>query len=240
MTRLPTGFHALVTALAPMAAVFPAAAFAQADPIAWNVDAVRSNGVGCRFVDGPDAPADAFLIANGTQVTAIFTRLGAAFRDDPRTGESRSECAYRFPGRLEPGYFVSTLEQTITYGLVKTAGVGVRLAATTNFARRLPNGRSRPNDLMKNLAAASTSFAVGKVINQPLGVLTAQPVRVKKGAAGDNGWSRFCERGRLGDFDALQSLLIGVDRRSPDAQATISIDGLDVRYVVNAGVEPCR
>jgi hypothetical protein len=121
-----------------------ASAHAQAEPISFDTDGVQAQGVGCRFRDTAAGPADAFVIANGSQVTAIFTQLGSVFRDNRRTGEQQSGCAYRIPAVLEPGYFISAIDQSVTYGLVKTSGIGVRILASTNYARRLPNGKNQP------------------------------------------------------------------------------------------------
>jgi len=211
-----------------------------ADPLSFDVDAVEEQGVGCRFRDTARGPADAFLIANGNEITAIFTQLGSTFRNNRRTGELQSGCNYRIPGVLEPGFFISGIEQTVTYGLVKTAGVGVRIQGTTNYARRLPNGQSHPADVMRNLASAEATFLPREILNIPLQTLTPLPVRTRRGQAGDNGFNRFCARNRPRAIDSLAGLRIRVDKRRPDAQVTVSIDGLDVRYAVGVTLESCR
>lgn len=228
---------ALVSAFS-LVALAPTAVYAE--PLVWNVDAVEAQGAGCRFADSAAGPADAFLIANGSDVTAVFTSLGAVFQNDGRTGQLTSSCRYRIPGTLETGLFLSRIDQTVTYGLVKTAGVGVRILGTTNFARRLPNGRSMPSDLMKNLAQAQAVFPVHATLNEPLANLIPQPVRVRRGEQGDNGFTRFCAGGRGRAIDALASLQIALDKKTPDAQVTVSIDGLDVRYMVGVALDTCR
>jgi hypothetical protein len=97
-----------------------------------------------------------------------------------------------------------------------------------------------PADLMKNLAFAEVVFPVDTVLNLPLANLTPQPVRVRRGQAGDNGYSRFCARNRRRAIDSVAGLQISLDKRTPDAQVSVSIDGLDVRYMVGVTLESCR
>ena len=229
--------------LAPIAAVSLAgfmAGSASAAPLTFDVDAVQEQGGGCHFRDTAQGPADAFLIANGNEITAIFTQLGSDFRGDRRTGELQSACRYRIPGTLESGYFISGIEQVISYGLVKTAGVGVNIQGTTNYARRLPNGKSHPADVMKNLASAEAVFSPADILNIPLQTLTPLPVRVRRGQSGDNAFNRFCGRERPRGIDSLAGLGIRLSKQSPDAQVSVSIDGLDVRYAVGVTLESCR
>ncbi len=244
---LPIG-HAhhmrLIAAVVPLAvscfASLLAASTASADSLDFDTSRVESLGVGCRFVDGPQRQADAFLIANGNEITAIFTQLGSVFRSNRRTGDLQSGCRYRIPGTLEQGFFISGIEQTVTYGLVKSAGAGVRIVGTTNFARRLPNGRSNPADLIRNLAMAEVTFAPAAILNIALDTISPVPVRTRRGQSGDNAFNRFCGAQRPREIDSVAGLVISVDKQTPEAQVSVSIDGLDVRYSVGATLETCR
>jgi|GEM_PF-3020211 len=142
-----------------------------ANDVVWRPELIQAQGVGCRFGHSSDPNQNAYVIANGDSVSFIFTRLGEEFRTGRTPNINLSPCRIILPLEVNAGFYIEEIAQTLTYGIVKSRGVQAQLDFISNFARRLPNGRSNPNDLSQNMANAKAFFPAPQIINEPMAIL---------------------------------------------------------------------
>ena len=214
-------------------------AFAQ-EAVTFQPEGVTSDGVGCRFAATANRPQDAFIVASGNQISIIFTQLGSVFRQNRRSGQQQSGCRIVLPASLAAGSFVSQVGETLSYGVVKTTGIAAELRTTSNFARRRPDGQSNPNDLARNFAGSVTTFPATLDLNEPLAAITKPLTRIGRDNQANSPFQRFCIRERVRQVNFLSSISIRVDQQDPNASISISVDGLDLKYMVNTQASPCN
>ena len=210
------------------------------EAVTFQPDSVVSEGVGCRFTDTANRPRDAFIITAGNQISVVFTQLGSVFRQNRRTGQMQSGCRIVLPASLAAGYYVSQLDETLTYGVVKTTGVAAELRTTSNFARRRPDGQSNPADLMRNFVGSLTTFPASQDLNEPLATITQPITRVGRDNQANSPYQRFCARDRARQVNFVSGIQIRVDQNDPSASISISVDGLDLKYMVNTQASACN
>ena len=138
-------------ALVSMAVLAGAQAYAQ-QSVVWDVDSPQTiiAGTGCQ------KDVDAFASANGNDVAVVFTRLGV---DLPGGGSpalaDRKNCAVRIPAMIAPGYYIGTLTQRLSYGVIKTAGSSGSVATRSSF-------------FGFNVSPYTVNLPFGYAANQPL------------------------------------------------------------------------
>ncbi|MEY4065918.1 MAG: hypothetical protein RIR26_2126 [Pseudomonadota bacterium] len=208
--------------------------------ILWRPDLLQSQGVGCRFGNSTDPNQDAFVTANGDSVSFVFTRLGETFRRRRDPDISVSPCRIVLPLEVDAGAWVSEISQTLTYGIVKSKGVQARLDFIGNFARRLPNGRSKPDDLNENMATATAFFPAQQVINEPLAFLPQPLTRIGEDNRNNSPHKRFCNKQRDRLFNYHSDIFIRINKKNPDADISLAVDGLDLKYEMKLKVNRCR
>jgi hypothetical protein len=230
--------HRIITGLTALAGVTSQSTFA--NDVVWRPELIQSQGIGCRFGHSSDPNQNAFVITNGDSVSFVFTRLGEEFQRARHPNVNISPCRIILPLEVAAGLWVEEISQTLTYGIAKTSGVQARLDFSSNFARRLPNGRSSPNDLSQNMANAVVNFPAPLVINSPLEILTQPLTRIGEESRNNSPHRRFCnrERGRL--FNYHSDIFVRINKVKPDASIAFAVDGLDLRYEMKLRVKRCR
>lgn len=213
---------------------------AVAQEVLWRPELLQAQGVGCRFGSSTDPNQDAFVIANGDTVSFVFTRLGESFRRTRNPDVSVSPCRIVLPLEVDAGAWVSEISQTLTYGIVKSKGVQARLDFIGNFARRLPNGRSQPNDLNENMANATAFFPAHQIINEPLAFLPQPLTRIGEDNRNNSPHKRFCNKQRDRLFNYHSDIFVRINKKNPDADISLAVDGLDLRYEMKLKVKRCR
>lgn len=227
-----------IRAFAPLAALLVTpSAFAQ--DVVWRPELIQAQGVGCRFGTSSDPNQDAFVLANGDSISFVFTKLGEAYRNGRGT-MTVSPCRIILPLEVAAGAWIEEISQTLTYGIVKSAGIQARLDFISNFARRLPNGRSNPGDLKENMASAAAVFPAPQIFNEPMALLPQPLTRIGENNRNDSPHRRFCnrERGRL--FNYHSDIMVRVNKLKPNATIAFAVDGLDLKYEMKLKVRRCR
>ncbi|MBM3382816.1 MAG: hypothetical protein FJY29_10285 [Betaproteobacteria bacterium] len=211
-----------------------------ANDVVWRPELIQAQGVGCRFGHSSDPNQNAYVIANGDSVSFIFTRLGEEFRTGRTPNINLSPCRIILPLEVNAGFYIEEIAQTLTYGIVKSRGVQAQLDFISNFARRLPNGRSNPNDLSQNMANAKAFFPAPQIINEPMAILPQPLARIGEDSRNNSPHRRFCNRERSRLFNYHSDIFVRINRIKPDASIAFSVDGLDLKYEMKMKVKRCR
>ncbi len=96
--------------------------------VTWNVAAAVGAGTGC-FLG-----VDTMISVSGEDVSVVFTNLGVSLAgaDGGPLRDTRT-CTIKLPASVPLGLYPQKLEQSLTYGIRKTAGASVSLTATVTF-----------------------------------------------------------------------------------------------------------
>src|SRR5262245_22833019 len=97
------------------------AAFDAVPPVTWKTDTAVVQGTGCNGLStgSVTSPQDAWVIANGADVSIVFTKMTI---DLPGAGADtslalRKNCAVRIPVSVVRGFYIGELEQTLGAGV---------------------------------------------------------------------------------------------------------------------------
>ena len=99
-----------------------------ADAIEWNYNGkANAIGSGCSI-------EDTFFISAGDEVSVIFSNLGIEL-DGPqeRKLESRKFCRIKVPALIKKGYYLSGLNSSLIYGLVRSEGTEAQINMQYHF-----------------------------------------------------------------------------------------------------------
>lgn len=220
-------------------------AFAQQPDIVWLTDRFEYHGSGCspREAASTGQPV-IYVVTAGNEFSVIYTDLGTRFHESRRNpGTQRSACRFVMPAKVKPKSFVSQVTQTtLLFGLVKTAGVEIKIEADTNFVRRLPNGGYPEGQLKKTMSKAKVIYPADQAIDEPLNALQTV-MRTKfqrRNDEADDSFNRFCKRASpTGEMDYLSDVVIKVTNTSPGASFAIGVDGQDVSYTTALAFDAC-
>lgn len=212
---------------------------AQAQDVLWHPELLQAQGVGCRFGNSTDPNQDAFVIANGDTVSFVFTRLGETYRNG-RGNLSVSPCRIILPLEVTQGRRVEEISQTLTYGIVKSAGIRARLDFISNLARRRPNGTSQPEDLTQNMASAFADFPANQIFNEPLAILPQPVARFPEEERRGSPHKRFCNRERSRLFNYHSDIFVRLQKLRENATISFAVDGLDLKYEMGLKVRACK
>jgi|GEM_PF-639179 len=206
-----------IVTLATIATVTPVLA---QNTIFW--DTARARLAGSKTTGGftesiCQIDGDTFLIGNGDQLTVILTGLGVQLPSGEQAKTAKAQCRLAVPVEAARGRYAATLEQTVTYGLVKGAGSSVNVAVKSTFF-------GYPVNPLNKL------YRSGTVLNIPLETATRTDGFVVDTRPG-SWWYRWCGNAPKGIYTADLAVAVEKNATSDDAQA--SIDGLDVRFSVN-------
>jgi hypothetical protein len=219
--------------------LFGLSCVAQAQDVIWRTEMLKSQGVGCQFGSSSDPNQDAFVIANGDTVSFVFTRLGETYRNG-RGNMSISPCRIVLPLEVTEGRRVEEISQTLTYGIVKSAGIRARLDFISNLARRRPNGTSNPEDLTQNMAAAFADFPANQILNEPLAILPQPIARFPEEERRGSPHKRFCNRERSRLFNYHSDIFVRLQKLRENATISFAVDGLDLKYEMGLKVRNCK
>lgn len=185
--------------------------------VSWDAAAAALGGSGCV------KDVDSFVIANGNDLSVIFTNLGfslAGGSGDPLA--ARKNCAFRVPATIAKGIYIGELTQIVTYGITKTAGSQGSVATRSTFFGFPVN-------------PYTVSVPYGSAINQPLLTQT----RKDRFFVNTAWWTSWCalQRNPKGLFQA--NFAVSGQRDSDFEDLIMFVDGLDLKYEVKAALQFC-
>lgn len=187
-----------------------------AGTISWNADQAIALGSGCNNRD-MSRPMDTFFLANGDDVSVVFSGLGVNLPGGSGLPLSdRKNCSIRIPARIANGWYVGQLTQTLSYGVTKTAGSQGAISTRSTFFN-VPASPFR------------ISYNYGSSLNRPLE--TSRRV--------DNYlvYAPSLCRSPAGIFKS--DLSISGQRRSDWEDLILVSDALDIRFEAVAGLVLC-
>ena len=202
-------------------ALAPVGAYAQ-QSVVWEVDSPSTilAGRGCH------RDVDAFLSANGDDLSVVFTALGV---DLPGNGPNAqlaasSNCAVRIPATIAPGFYIGQLTQRITYGVTKTAGSQVNVQTRSSFFNFgvSPHGVNMP---------------FGSAVNNPL--LTTERQDLFAVSTTPSWYSGWCSPSRAPRGFYQANIGVSGNRNSTFEDLIAFVDGLDLKYEVVAALVRC-
>lgn len=191
--------------------VFACARTGAAQDITWNVNNALALGTGCSSIRG-----DTAFISNGNDLSILFSNFGVNMQPNDGQGVSATvNCAVRVAATLHKGFYLSNLQQTITYGVNKSANTSGRITALDSF-----------------FGAPVSSFTV----NIPFGPMNRPAVTQTK----NNALLMVSACGG-GDLAGLfkSNLAVGVVRASVHEDLILGTEGLDIRYDITAPFLVC-
>lgn len=193
---------------------------AAASAIEWNTDAAVFAGPGCQ------KDVDTFVIASGNDVSVIFSNLGFSLTDGSGL-VGNNLCNLRIPATIQSGLYIADLEQSVLFGVVKSAGSEGTL-------------RNKARFFGISLLSPEINFSRGRSENNPQKVERRKDRFSSRGPGNGRDWvNAWCKRDRMprGAFDAQ----IKVQGRRDSAQENliVFVDGLDLRYDVVSQLQNC-
>jgi hypothetical protein len=220
VTRLPRMFFLLSLVSACFSVNMFASSPAYAGAIEWNTDAAIVAGSGCQ------KDVDTFVIASGNDVSVVFSNLGFSLTDGSGL-VGNNVCNLRIPATIQAGLFISQLDQSMLYGVVKSPGSEGTL-------------RNRARFFGIPLFSPDLNFIRGRKENDPQRVERRKDRFSSRGPGNGRDWvAAWCKRERplRGAFDA--QIKVQGRRDSQQENLIVFVDGLDLRYDVVSQLQGC-
>ncbi len=199
----------------------------------FNKDGVKREGAGaCKFQDDAAGPADAFVIANGQDVSVVFTRLGEPTRRGRKNNRVASRCNFVIPIDVPDDAYISAWNQRIQYGVVKPLGV----AAGVGLDSALRNSAGG----MLRLPGIDVRFTRQQDLNVALDIAPADTLSLDGENTTHKNWKkRSCNAHRVSDLAYVGSAFTWSERDNDNTEVIIAIDGLDTRFDLGSVMESC-
>jgi hypothetical protein len=217
MRRSPAAHFALVpfALLAIAAAAKPARADIQISIPGATLDTTHAilAGTGCAN------NVDAFMAANGSDLSLVFTKLGVDLEGDGPQRADMKSCILRVPTMLPKGVYISAMHQQLGVNVSKTAGgsAGFSMVLSLFGFPVAPTSVSAPAGDVDQLllANADDEFEV----NTPW-------------------WQGWCNPGRMTNGLLQASITVHGQRRSA-ADTVIAFVDTDAHYDMSFDVATC-
>ncbi len=192
--------------------------YASAAEVQWNFNnAAIAAGTACKSM-GSDA--DTFFISAGNDFSVVFSRLGINLGDQYAPTAERHTCNVRIPVRIAKGMYIGRLDQTLLYGVTKSAGSSAEISARATFFNQ-------------PAAFITRSFQRGVAMDEALQTATAsQNYQVNAPT-----WCAFSS-GMSGLYAV--NLAVAGQRDNPYENVVVQIDGADLKFQATAGWYRCN
>jgi hypothetical protein len=198
----------------------------------WRVDKVKALGFGSKFADKDGDPADAFIVANGNDLSIVFTKLGEATRVGPAGKAEFSRCALTVPLEVPAGTYLSSFQQTFQYGIVKPAG----LRAGLSIDSRIRGAKAGQFDLPDY----EVKFDKDSVLDSPLEVAASSREFFPETKPRYQFWKkRWCNRTRDTKLEYAATTTTWAQRDKGGLTVKIAVDGLDAHVDMGATLTDC-
>jgi hypothetical protein len=184
----------------------------------WNFNGrAVAAGTACKSM-GDDA--DTFFITAGNEISVVFSRLGINLGDEYAPTAERHTCNIRIPVRIAKGHYIGRLEQTLLYGVTKSARSSAEISARATFFN-------------KPAAFISRTFPRGVAMDEALQTATSsQDYQVFAPS-----WC-VMSTGLNGMYSA--NLAIAGQRDNPYENLVVQVDGADIKFQAVAGWYRCN
>lgn len=151
--------HPSSLALLGLTALLPITQTAKAQSVSWDVEKAIALGSGCNSQASSDRPIDTFFEANGNELIVKVATLRVTLPSNGELLSDRQNCSLRVPLQVESGFYISAIEQKISFGVAKSSSsLGSISARSTIF--------NAP------VAPLTELFTQGKVMYEPKKTVT--------------------------------------------------------------------
>lgn len=179
--------------------------------VQWDADRAILAGTGCQ------KDIDAFILEAGNDVSVIFSNLGVDLSDQFAPMAARKSCLARIPARVSNGYYIGTLTQAVSFGVIKSRNSQATVGVNSTFAGyRLP--------------ALNVTVGRGRIANGEIEQASRSDDFLVHGRG-------FCRRNIPVMYQA--QLTVAGQRGSHLESVITQVDGLDVRFEATAGYFIC-
>lgn len=190
---------------------------------------VKKRGGACKFESDADGPADAFVIANGQDISIVFTNLGAATKNGPQ-GRVYSRCNFEIPVGVPTGQYVSGWHQMLNYGAVKPAGIAAGLGLSSALDSTPGGALPLPPIDVRFARDAETNIAFDTAMAD-LVIDPSQPHQKT--------WRKQACKHSGRDVTYVGEAFVWTERAAAGSEVIIAVDGVDARFDLAATVQPC-
>jgi len=213
---LTTGLGALAVGLISS---FAGTASAQVASVTWEINKPYViAGTGCV------KDVDAFVAANGDDLSIVFTNLGINLPGGGFTNQlaDMKTCLVRVSASIAKGLYIGQLTQTFTYGVTKSANTHGAVATRSTFF----------------------GFPVSPLpFSLPAGVAEDQPLltqtRTDNFLVNTPWWTGWCNPNRSLEGLYQASIAVAGQRDNSNENLILFVDGLDLKYEVVAALYTC-
>lgn len=193
-------------------------AVAYGQEVSWDEAGASLTGDGC------EKNVNAYVISFGTDVSLIFSNLGVQLSGQTGPTAASRGCNFRIPATVPLGYFVGDLSQTLIYGVTKSADADVTLKNIAKFFN-LP------------VTTPEVSLGRGQAVNDPF---LSQSRRDRFSVGRSSGWVKaWCKRDRSLVSNFQGRISIRGQRKNKEETLIAFVDGLDLKYEIDAQVTAC-
>lgn len=189
---------------------------AQSTPtVNWKTSNALIAGDSCR------KDVDTFTIANGNDVSVVFTRLSVSL-DEGNKLSARSQCTVRIPVDIVRGFYIGELTQTLTLGATKSDNASVSAGTRSTFF---------------NIPVTSLNILAPSGHNTSLNHALLSDTRRDRLAVASfcNSWHG---NNTLSGMFA-SNIAVAAERANAWEHALIGIDSIDVRWDILTGLFRC-
>lgn len=200
--------------------VGPQALADEVGSIVWDDAAASLQGSGCI------KDTNAFVLAGGADISVVFSSLGFSLSGQGPMAANR-QCNMRLPASIPQGRYISTLDQTLLFGALKTPGSEAAFRLKARFFNQ-------------DVGSPQFTFGRGQSVNDPQRTERRQD-RFAPGRPGPSGpWiGAWCkgDRPREGAFQG--QIAVTGKRDSKTEDLVLFVDGLDLRFEIEAVLAAC-
>ncbi len=179
--------------------------------IYWDATNAVLGGTGCR------KDVDAFVMEAGNDISIVFSNLGIELADQYAPMQARKSCLARINARVANGYYIGTLTQNVSFGVVKTLNSEATIGVRSNFGGY-------------NLQPLNVVFGRNRRASGEIQTASRQDDFIVQGRG-------YC--GRKFPVSYQAQLTAAASRASMQDSVISQIDGLDVRFEATAGLFMC-
>jgi hypothetical protein len=194
---------------------------AHADSIEWSAETATLEGSGCR------KDLDAFVVSTGSDISVIFSALGFSLSGQNSPMAANRNCNIRLPASVPPGRYIATLDQSLFFGAVKSTGSDAAFQMRARFFNQ-------------HFLSPGFVFARGQAVNDPQKVESRRD-RFESGRPGQGRpWiDSLCKRGRPATGAFQGQIAVRGKRDSKAEDLILFVDGLDLRFEIEAQLANC-
>jgi hypothetical protein len=171
--------------------------------------------------NGCSSSGDATVVASGGSLVATFNGVAVDLPSGSAQTADRRACALRIPAHVPRGYYLSRIVQSFPYRARKSSAAS--LSAAAHVALFSANPAVLTQDWARGSAVTAASTASQTTLT----------------SAGSPAYVAWCNPQRAEDDVLAIDVAVSAQKDGASDDASISIDGIDVREGIELVFDPC-